>query len=142
MPGFHRAARNMFAGSFLSVALSMPALSSEAYMVTDDPDMIEGRNLWVDNCEGCHGYGIAGAPIPMNPDEWGFRLSKGLGMLYKHAINGYIGPDYSMMPARGGNDNLKDEEVKLAVDYMVFLASYYINKHKTSKEVNNDSTTN
>ena len=94
-------------------------------------------------CESCHGYGIADAPVPMNPDEWDFRLSKGKEVLYEHAINGFIGPDYSMMPARGGNENLNDEEVKLAVDYMLFLASFYINKLNMNKEVNtNDSTTN
>jgi cytochrome c5 len=78
----------------------------------------------------------------MNPDEWGSRLNQGKQVLYEHAINGFIGPDYSMMPARGGNDELTDEEVRLAVDYMVFLASYYINKHDINEEENYDSTTN
>lgn len=93
----------------------------------------KGREIWLANCEGCHGYGIADAPIPMSPDEWDFRIAKGVDTLYLHAIDGFLGPDYSMMPARGGNENLTDEEVKLAVDYMVFLAKFYINKLDTEK---------
>ncbi len=93
------------------------------YVISGDK---KGREIWMSNCEACHGYGIADAPIPMNPDEWDFRIAKGKDVLYEHAINGFIGPDYSMMPARGGNNDLSDEEVKLAVDYMVFVASFYI----------------
>ena len=102
------------------------ALAGEKYPAPDD-ELAQGRDLWIHNCESCHGYGIADAPVPMNPDEWGFRLSKGKQILYKHAIEGFIGPDYSMMPARGGNEGLSDKEVKLAVDYMVFLAGFYMN---------------
>ena len=101
-----------------------------------------GRDIWIQNCESCNGYGIADAPVPMNLDEWKFRLYKGEQILYEHAINGFIGPDYSMMLARGGNEELNDEEVKLAVDYMIFLAGYYINKLDINNEVNYDSTTN
>ena len=113
----------------LYVALaSSPIAASEQYITSSDQDISQGRELWIQNCESCHGYGIADAPVPMNPNEWSFRLYKGRQVLYEHAINGFMGPDYSMMPARGGNVELNDEEVKLAVDYMIFLASYYINK--------------
>ena len=46
--------------------------------------------------------------------------------VYDHAINGFFGPDDTMMPERGGNSALTDAEVKAAVDYMVALANYYI----------------
>ena len=133
--------------SALVAALGVPGVpgqlyAGDKYLRSGDSDLSQGRELWLQNCESCHGYGIADAPVPMNPEEWDFRLSKGDQVLYEHAINGYIGPDYSMMPARGGNENLADEEVKLAVDYMVFLASYYIDKLDINEEVNDDSTTN
>jgi len=131
-----------FGTSMLIVLSSLaPAHASQSYQVPDDQQLAQGRELWLENCETCHGYGIADAPIPMQPGEWRFRLAKGKTVLYRHAIEGFIGPDYSMMPARGGNDELTDEEIRLAVDYMVFLASYYIDKLEINTEVNNDSAT-
>jgi len=118
------------AASLLLIAATyaVPLHAVEQYVMAGEQSLSQGREIWLKNCETCHGYGVADAPIPMNPDEWGPRLNKGRQLLYEHAISGFIGPDYSMMPARGGNADLNDEEVKLAVDYMVFLASYYINK--------------
>jgi len=92
-----------------------------------------GRAIWLENCEGCHGYGIGGAPIPMQPEDWAFRLEKGMPVLYRHALDGFIGPDYSEMPARGGNPNLSDAEVKAAVDYMAGLARSHIAKTRKDK---------
>lgn len=135
---------SMAAGAMIMYGALMTSSAGAAgqYITSSDKDISHGRELWLQNCESCHGYGIADAPVPMNPEEWSFRLYKGRQLLYKHAINGFIGPDYSMMPARGGNEELDDEEVKLAVDYMIFLASYYINKLDINEEVNYDSTTN
>jgi len=96
------------------------------YLQSSDTDLQQGRTLWLENCEGCHGYGIADAPIPMQADDWKNRVTKDRQLLYLHAIEGFIGEDYSMMPARGGNDELNDNQVKAAVDYMLFLANFYI----------------
>jgi cytochrome c5 len=141
---------NRIVQAFLTVIVTLmagpliatPSVADDRYVLSSDEKISQGRDLWIQNCESCHGYGVADAPVPMNPEEWSFRLFKGKQVLYEHAINGFMGPDYSMMPARGGNEELNDEEVKLAVDYMIFLASYYIDKHITNAEVNNDSTTN
>ena len=81
------------------LALCSPATASqvaaaEKYLRSDDSNISQGRELWLQNCESCHGYGIADAPVPMNPEDWGQRLSKGKQLLYDHAINGFIGPDY------------------------------------------------
>jgi cytochrome c5 len=115
---------------FILLSLCLPALAADkvAYIVPDDTALKTGRTIWIDNCEGCHGYGIADAPIPMQPDDWANRVGKGRTLLYRHAIEGFIGEDYSAMPARGGNEELNDNEVKAAVDYMLFLAEFYLKK--------------
>ena len=132
-----------FAGLTLFVSIfHTPVLAdNKAYVMPENGELHRGRDLWLENCEGCHGYGIADAPIPMQPDQWQSRIRKGKVILYEHAINGFMGPDYSMMPARGGNEALNDSEVRLAVDYMVFLAGFYI-QQQGNEVRNNDSTTN
>jgi len=114
----------------LAAALLVTATAASAdnstYVELQGPGLTQGRTLWLANCETCHGYGIAGAPIPMQASEWAPRLEKGKSVLYDHAINGFFGPDDSMMPERGGNPDLTDEEMMSAVDYMAALAAYYI----------------
>lgn len=64
-------------------------------------------------CAACHTSGAAGAPM-LQADQWTDRLSKGNDALYASAING-IG----IMPAKGGRSDLSDEQVKVAVDWML-----------------------
>ena len=101
-----------------------------AYVKFEGDNLANGRSIWIANCEGCHGYGFAGAPVPMEPADWQPRLAKGKTVLYEHAINGFFGPDDTMMPERGGNPKLTDEQVKAAVDYMTRLADYYIQQER------------
>ncbi|MFK7978279.1 MAG: cytochrome c5 family protein [Halioglobus sp.] len=82
----------------------------------------QGRSVWVENCEGCHAYSIAGAPLAGDQALWAPRIAKGTAVLYDNAINGFFGPGGTMMPARGGNDSLSDVQVQSAVDYMIRLA--------------------
>ena len=103
-----------------------------AYPVLD-PALAQGRAVWLDNCEGCHGYGIAGAPIPMQPDDWRQRLEQEPGVLYRRAIDGFFGPDDTFMPPRGGNQRLGDAEVRAAVDYMAALARSHIQQTEQTR---------
>lgn len=102
-----------------------------AYRSFEGAGLTQGRVIWLDNCEGCHGYGIAGAPIPMEADQWRERLQKDQATLYRHAINGFYGPDDTIMPGRGGNPSLSDLQVRQAVDYMTALARYHLTKTET-----------
>ena len=103
---------------------------SDSYVVFQNAHLAEGRTVWMDNCEGCHGYGIAGAPVPMKPGDWQPRLAKGKTVLYDHAINGFYGPEDTVMPERGGNPELTDEQVMAAVDYMTALAAFFIQQQR------------
>lgn len=80
-----------------------------------------GKKTYGMTCAMCHASGAAGAPIPGNKDEWAPRIAQGMDVLYKHSIEGYTG-EKGMMPAKGGNPSLSDENTKAAVDYMVELS--------------------
>lgn len=94
----------------------------DRYADFEDTHLQHGKTIWMGTCEGCHGWGIGDAPVPLNYKEWEARIAKGKAILYQHALTGFFGPDDSMMPERGGNPALTDEEVKAAVDYMIELA--------------------
>jgi cytochrome c5 len=112
-------------GGLVLLTIGGALADAAAYREFTDPQLVQGRTIWIDNCEGCHGYGTAGAPIPMIAADWRDRLSKPRATLYNHAIDGFFGPDDTMMPPRGGNDSLTDNEVRAAVDYMTALAHHY-----------------
>ncbi len=77
-----------------------------------------GESTYKKVCVLCHGSGVAGAPIPGNAGDWEARVAQGKDVLYKHAIEGFTG-EKGMMPPRGGNIKLTDDEVKATVDYML-----------------------
>jgi cytochrome c5 len=118
-------ARGGLAGLLILFSSSSLA-ENAAYRSFEGAHLTQGRVIWLANCEGCHGYGTAGAPIPMVPDDWRSRLLKPRDTLYLHAIEGFFGPGDTMMPPRGGNDALTDIEVRAAVDYMAALADFHL----------------
>ncbi len=81
-----------------------------------------GKSVFNKTCALCHAAGTAGAPKPGDKADWGPRIAQGKDTLYKHAMEGFTGAK-GMMPARGANAALTDDEVKAAVDYMVGLSS-------------------
>ncbi len=99
-------------------------LSSEKINLASNPtfktEVIEvsstksGKDIYNSVCMSCHMSGAAGAPITGKVDQWSERIAKGSDTLYNNAING-IG----VMPAKGGLMSLSDDDVKLAVDYMI-----------------------
>ena len=100
--------------------------SIAAEMVVADASTAEGVNgssgesVYNGLCVNCHGIAALAAMIPQTGDAavWGARIDKGIDILYGNAINGYTG-ELGMMPAKGGNPALSDEEVKAAVDYII-----------------------
>ena len=93
-------------------AAKAAASAEVAYGGTTDGSVIFG-NL----CAGCHKSGAGGAP-KLDAAGFGARAAKGKDTLYKHAIEGFQGTA-GVMPAKGGNPALTDEQVKATVDWML-----------------------
>jgi cytochrome c5 len=93
-------------------AAKAAAASQVAYGGTMD-----GAVIYDNLCAGCHKSGAGGAPT-LVASGMGARAGKGKDMLYKHAIEGFQGAA-GMMPAKGGNPALTDDQVKVAVDWML-----------------------
>jgi cytochrome c5 len=81
-------------------------------------DAASGQKVFASACVACHGAGVAGAPKLGDKADWGPRIAQGNDTLYQHAIQGYQGRK-GVMPAKGGQMQLPDPDVKAAVDYMV-----------------------
>ncbi len=77
-----------------------------------------GKQVYKQSCAVCHDHGVAGAPKTGEADAWTDRIATGIDTLAKRANEGYMG-DAGMMPPKGGNMSLSDEDVTAAVEYMV-----------------------
>jgi cytochrome c5 len=75
--------------------------------------VLSGDVVYQQNCLACHGSGVMGAPAFGDKAAWAPRIAQGYETLVKHAVEGI-----RMMPARGGNAELSDDEVASAVAYM------------------------
>jgi len=100
-------------------ALAAAAAGEESFPRFGETALRQGRAVWLANCRACHATDIAGAPRITDKAAWAPRVKKGREALYRSALNGLFGPKGTEMPARGGNAQLTDGEVRAAVDYMV-----------------------
>ena len=84
---------------------------SEATASVEIPDNVKAA---VDTlCAACHISGVGNAPKYGDKDDWAVRMANGIDAVAASAIAGK-----GAMPARGGSQ-LTDEEIKLAIQYMV-----------------------
>lgn len=93
-------------------AAAAAAASQVAYGGT-----LDGAVIYNNLCTGCHTSGAGGAP-KLEAAAWGARIAQGKDTLHKHAIEGYTG-NAGIMPAKGGNPALTDEQVIATVDWML-----------------------
>lgn len=73
----------------------------------------DGRFLYEKACASCHDQGFNGAPRLLE-DDWPYRDVRDADAYTRIAIAG-IGT----MPARGGQPDMTDEQVRAAVEYML-----------------------
>ena len=80
--------------------------------------MVKGEQVYNATCAACHATGVMGAPKLGDKAAWQPRLAQGKDTVYSHSLNGL-----KLMPPKGGNASLKDEDVKAAVDFMLSKSS-------------------
>ncbi|CAD0305132.1 c-type cytochrome [Xanthomonas hortorum] len=94
-------------------AAQAKAASQSAYGGSTD-----GKTIYDNLCTACHTTGVGKAPT-LDHAHWDARIAQGKDTLYKHAIEGYTGPDGGIMPPKGGNPALTEEQVRATVDWML-----------------------
>ncbi len=70
--------------------------------------------MYENYCSGCHASGAGGAPKYGSAADWTPVLKAGINKVYDNAIKGIGG-----MPAKGTCVSCNDQDIKLAVNYMV-----------------------
>lgn len=98
--------RSLFRLAILSLILVLSACS--------DPQLKLGEQVYSGTCIACHAQGINGAPILGNNKMWSKRVGQGEATLVEHAKNGY-----GLMPAKGGNTDLTEEDIAAGVKFML-----------------------
>src|SRR5690349_20257139 len=78
---------------------------------------LAGDAVYGQVCKTCHEAGLAGAPKIGDKAAWQPRIAQGEQTLVQHAISGFQGKS-GVMPPKGGNPDLTDEEVHRAVVYL------------------------
>lgn len=108
-------------GAFI-MASNDPVLPSETGSESESiPDTgMSGEEIFKSTCISCHaanGKGaIPGVPDFTKPDG---RLSKSDDVLFKHIRDGFQTPGNAMMmPPRGGNPKLSDNDLKAVLKYL------------------------
>ena len=81
---------------------------------TAKPTARTGEQIYEARCSKCHRTGVNGAPRVGDMAAWIPRLKQGIDIVVRSAIQGHGG-----MPARGGQADLTDAELKSAVVYMI-----------------------
>ncbi len=76
--------------------------------------MLTGEQVYGQVCKTCHEAGLAGAPKMGDQAAWAKVVAQGEKLSFEHAINGI-----RAMPARGGNSDLSDDEVKRGVSFLM-----------------------
>ena len=107
----------VYAGSTGAAAQAAAAAEASKGAVAFE-GTLDGSVIFGNLCTGCHTAGVGKAP-KLEKAAWASRIAQGVETLHAHAMNGFTGPDGGVMPARGGNPALTDEQVKATVDWML-----------------------
>lgn len=110
--GVYAGASGAAAAAAAAEAARLAAASQVAYDGT-----LDGEVIYTKLCAACHNTGAGGSPT-LDHAHWDARIAQGVDTLVRHAIDGFTG-SAGMMPARGGNPALTDEQVEASVRWMI-----------------------
>ena len=74
----------------------------------------DGKAVYDKTCVACHASGVANAPKLGDKAAWAPRVGQGRDALVATVVKGK-----GAMPPKAGNAELKDDEIKAAVEYML-----------------------
>ncbi len=80
----------------------------------NDTVQLTGKQAYDQVCAQCHEEGVDGAPRTGDREAWANRSWLWEAVLFEHAKDGYMS-----MPAKGGEDVLRDATVEKAAEYML-----------------------
>ena len=109
-----------YTGRLPGVATGQPSGAEFQYADLTPEEREMGKSAYTGVCARCHNNGRFDAPVLDETAEWQRRLDKrGRQTLHKHALHGF-----KRMPAKGGVEQLSDEQVGFAVEYMLREAGF------------------
>jgi cytochrome c5 len=104
---------DVYTGEAGAAAIQEAASATTTKQAVAFDGSIDAEMIYTSVCATCHATAVAGAPKPGSP-EMALRAEKGLKALMQNALNGL-----NAMPARGGRADLSDDQVQVAVEYML-----------------------
>lgn len=89
----------------IAAAAASPALAAD------------GKAVYDKTCVACHSTGVANAPKFGDKAAWAPRIATGKDALLQSVLKGK-----GAMPPKAGAADLKEDDIKAAIDYMVGAA--------------------
>ena len=103
----------VYTGEAGAAAIQQAAAAATTEVTVAFDGSLDAEMIYTSVCSACHTTGAAGAPMLGSP-EMAQRGEKGLDALMLSALNGI-----NAMPARGGRADLSDEQVQVAIEFML-----------------------
>jgi cytochrome c5 len=95
---------------------SVPVSETDTQTPVQTDSAASGEAVYNRACAACHMTGAAGAPKTGDASAWESRIAKGSAALVLSAINGVPG---TAMMARGACGACSDDDIKVAVEYII-----------------------
>lgn len=92
--------------------------ADDAPPVVEETATFSGADAYQLACAQCHDEGLEGAPKIGDQEAWAGRSWLWEAVLFEHAKKGY-----KAMPAKGGHEELSDQIVEMAAEYMLNITT-------------------